>query len=98
MSGSVKVLHAKLRSVEPLHEWKDGLFALAREDVRLQMLKDAWWKRPNQMKVEQFKNQNPLWSKVLRLWPSKTYNSYKRCVLHKWADKHNIGCQTHYPA
>ena len=49
------------------------------------------------MKVEQFKNQNPLWSKVLRLWPSKTYNSYKRCVLHKWADKHNIGCQTHYP-
>ena len=85
MSGSVKVLHAKLRSVEPLHEWNIGL-------------KDAWWKRPNQMKVEQFKNQNPLWSKVLRLWPSKTYNSYKRCVLHKWADKHNIGCQTHYPA
>ena len=76
---------------------KDGLFALAREDVRLQMLKDAWWKRPNQMNFKQFKNQDPLWSNCLRLFPSKTYTSYKRFVLHQWADKHNIGCETHYP-
>ena len=76
---------------------KVELFALASEDVRLQRLKEAWLKRPKGMNVKRFKNLDPLWNKPLRLWPSKNLNSYKRKVLHLWAEKHDIDCTTYYP-
>ena len=90
--GSEEGIEAAMHNLWPME--KKELLRLSEVDGRMNMLRDAWEQRPDGMTVEEFKGQDPLWSKPLRLWTSQKMNSFQRKSLHSWAEQQAVNSDT----